>query len=167
MPFTHTHDSPSSRLPNPRFLNLISFYFMLWISGSSSIFGLWGGSLFSCELRYVFKQMFLLLYTEFFVISYWEGFLGYLVYNIARRESLPHFLHFRGLLHITLSFLWSCLQEVLLSINTWSRFFKCYLSLHPLLFLSLAAPNSSYRLLLSSWLQYMFVIHVCIFSSQE
>lgn len=95
----HTIQPLSSRSsPNPRFLYVISLYFLLWFLGSSLILGLWGVPLLSCELSYTFKQTFHI--QNFWTPLYGEGFLGYLVYNIASKESLPHFLHLRLLLYI-------------------------------------------------------------------
>lgn len=102
--------SPSSS--NPRFLYVINLHFLLWFLGSSLILGLWGGPLFSCELSYTFKQVFLI--QNFWTFLHGEGFLGYLVYNIASKESLPYFLHLRLLLYIYSFLPLSCLQEMLL-----------------------------------------------------
>ena len=94
VPFTHIKLTLSLSPPNSRFLYIISFI-SLWFLGSSWIFGLSGGPLFSCELGHAFKQMFLTP-QYFWTLLYREGFLGYLVYNIAK--SLPHFIHLRSLL---------------------------------------------------------------------
>lgn len=52
VPYTHT-TLPLPQPPNPGFLYIITLYFLLWFLGSSLIFGLWGGSVFSYEQNFL------------------------------------------------------------------------------------------------------------------
>lgn len=94
VPFT-THIITPSKLTKPQvpihnqlILSTLAFRFFF-----DFFLAFGGGPLFPCELS--IKRCFLHFTQNFLTVLYWEGFLGYLAYSFARKESLPHFLHLR------------------------------------------------------------------------
>lgn len=97
--FTHIQPTPYPSPPNSRFLYISSLHFLLWFLGSLIFGHLRGPFYFLVNLAMHLNRCFLHFTQTFWTLLYWEGFFGYLVYNIAKKGSLPNFLHFRVLLY--------------------------------------------------------------------
>lgn len=103
--YTQIQPTFSPSPPNPRLLYIISLHFLLRFLDSSLIFGLWGGLLFSCELSYAFKQIFLIFYLEFLDSFTWGRiFRLSCLEHCQKRKSLSFSPPWIISVHLLLSF---------------------------------------------------------------